>query len=284
MSIKVAALTMIYNEPEYLPLWLRYYGQQLGAANCFVIDHGSDDDLTRWVGCENIFRLPRTPQDEVKRVQSMSCVAEMLLNYYDAVIYIDVDEFIVAKPTKYKSLLHFCQETTEAVVAVVGLNLHHLLGEEDDLDLSRPVLKQRRWVRFVAPMCKPSIVKVPIKWGRGFHSSNKPSVFEDVYMFHLRYFDLKIGLDRLRRTRTLARATAADIVAASHQRVQDDEFRSMMLAVSKMNKLDSVSFATSAEPLASLLPKVITLDSRGINLEVRGNELWRVPDEFSQAF
>ena len=41
--MKIAALTFAYNESVNLLIWRRYYGEQLGEENLFLIDHGSDD-------------------------------------------------------------------------------------------------------------------------------------------------------------------------------------------------------------------------------------------------
>ena len=39
----LAAVTMVYNEPEFIPLWIKYYGEQVGKENCYIVDNGSDD-------------------------------------------------------------------------------------------------------------------------------------------------------------------------------------------------------------------------------------------------
>jgi glycosyltransferase involved in cell wall biosynthesis len=281
IDMKIAAITMVYNEPEYLPIWLKYYSSQLGSENCFVVDHGSDDGSVRNLSHPSTFYLPRTPQDEVKRVESISKIAGMLLNYYDFVIYTDVDEIVVAAPWQYKGLHDLCAKVDADVISAVGLNVHQIIDEDQDLDLSRPVTNQRRWVRFVSPMCKPLITRVPLNWGRGFHSCDRASTFANVFLFHLRYFDLKTGLRRLNQTRTLARATSRDEAAAGHQRIGDDEFSGMMRSTSGMSKLRPETFSITEEPIKSLLDKVIASEGK---VDVRGNSLWRIPDEFLGIF
>jgi len=41
--MRVAALTMAYNEPVWAGVWARHYAGQLGAEHCTILDHGSDD-------------------------------------------------------------------------------------------------------------------------------------------------------------------------------------------------------------------------------------------------
>jgi hypothetical protein len=43
MKGEVAAIAMVFNEPVFLPIWLAYYGVELGYENLFVIDDGSND-------------------------------------------------------------------------------------------------------------------------------------------------------------------------------------------------------------------------------------------------
>ena len=96
--MRIAALTMSWNEAYFLPIWLRHYAGQLGAANCFVIDHGSDDGSTDSLGDASRIRMPRTPLDETRRADCVSHVAAGLLAYYDVVLHTDVAELLVADP------------------------------------------------------------------------------------------------------------------------------------------------------------------------------------------
>ncbi|MGI4940925.1 MAG: glycosyltransferase family 2 protein, partial [Janthinobacterium lividum] len=73
--MRIAALTMVWNEPFFLPLWLRHYGRHLGPQNCFVLDHGSDDGSTEHLGGACRVLLPRTPLDEEKRARAVSSMA-----------------------------------------------------------------------------------------------------------------------------------------------------------------------------------------------------------------
>ena len=67
----IAAVTMVYNEPEYLPIWCRHYAKAVGPENCFIIDHGSDDGSTSSLPNFNVIRKsPRSPKDNEKRTRS----------------------------------------------------------------------------------------------------------------------------------------------------------------------------------------------------------------------
>jgi hypothetical protein len=209
---------MVYNEPVYLPMWLKYYGSQLGYQNLFVIDHGTDDGSTNDVMGASRVCLPRTPKDNVQRTQMVSRFVASLLSYYDAVVNVDVDEFVVPDPRTFASLTAYVQATTAPATVALGMNVVHRPMQEEALQLSRPVLDQRRWVRLASPMCKPCLVRVPVTWTQGFHRCELPPHFDGLFLFHLRYFDRDLGLRRLAGTREMAWSSDK---AGSHQRVDD---------------------------------------------------------------
>ena len=41
MSRTRAAFTIVQNEPDWLPVWLRYYSRHFDARDLFVLDHDS---------------------------------------------------------------------------------------------------------------------------------------------------------------------------------------------------------------------------------------------------
>jgi hypothetical protein len=111
---------MVYNEPVFLPIWLRHYGKHLGQQNLFLVDHGSDDQSTLEVGSANKIRIPRTDLDEDQRANFVSRFQASLLCYYDAVIFTDVDEMLVPNPTKFSGLFDFVQQKAAPVMTALG--------------------------------------------------------------------------------------------------------------------------------------------------------------------
>jgi hypothetical protein len=170
-----------------------------------VIDHGSDDGSTHGLAGVNLVPLPRTPFDDQTRVEVVADFQHALLRFYDVVICTDCDEMLVADPRKHASLTTFLTVTQSNVIAPTGLNIHHLREIEAPIDLNAPILGQRRYVRFAAGMCKPSIARVPLLWLPGFHTCDRiPDHRTDLYQFHLRRMDISTSLERLRTTRDMA--------------------------------------------------------------------------------
>jgi len=195
--MKVFALTFAYNESFLLPRWAAYYGSQLGLENLFVLDHGSSDLSTIGLGRVNIIKAPRTPFDDVRKANFATYQHAALLQYYDAGFVMDVDEFIVADPEKYKNLREFVDKTEAEALACVGLELCHIRSLEPEYSESLPLLFQRAHALFDSWICKRSFARKAIRFGGGCHTSDQPVVFdENLYLIHLKNFDYKFRLVR----------------------------------------------------------------------------------------
>src|SRR3954469_24224121 len=101
--MRVAALTMAYNEPVWARVWAEYYARQVGAENCFLLDHGSDDGSTVGLGIQ-VERLPRSPLDEIARAETIGARTAALLRTYDVVVHSDADELVFADPAEHRDL------------------------------------------------------------------------------------------------------------------------------------------------------------------------------------
>jgi hypothetical protein len=190
--VRLAVLTMARDEAVLLPKWLGYYGAQVGVENLYIVDDNSRDGGTDGLAC-NVLRVPeiRGGQFEVARSRVLGGLADALLALYDAVLFVDVDEFVVADPLRFDSLPAFVAEHRNAsAVGVLGLNLVHHLGVEAPLDLSRPVLEQRSLAKFVPIMCKPSLNLSGARWVAASHGIRTAyEVSPHLWMFHLKFAD-----------------------------------------------------------------------------------------------
>lgn len=276
----LAVVTMVYNEPDFLPIWLRYYSGQVGRRNCFVIDHGSDDGSTAHLDGLSQVILPRTPTDERRRAEYVSMFCTSLLQWYDFVAYADVDEILVADPRRHKTLLEYCTAAPHAVTTAFGMNLIHRLHHETALDLARPVLEQRQWVVPAASMCKPLLTRVPIRWDPGFHSSDAPLAFDDLLLFHLAYVDLPIA----RRRQAKRRATPMQRESPNHHhRASDQAIFALMEGWSRMPREDRIGLGQDCRFRDEFAQRVIASrrtrenDVFKLDLGIWGKQLWRLP-------
>ena len=222
--MKIAAFTMTYNEPIFLPIWIAYYGREFGEENLFIIDHGSDDGSTEDIGNAHRIVISRDELDEGRRAKYVILFHEALLQEYDAVVFSDTDEYLIADPRKFGSLKEFIQERCTSFSQAIGLEVLHILDKEARIDVSRPILAQRSFVRFNTLYCKPLITRVPLIWGAGFHSCDLPSTIDpDLFLFHLKRMDRDIALARLAQTRSISWSKNARKRKHSYQnRFSDD--------------------------------------------------------------
>ena len=284
---KIAAVTMAYNEPDFLPIWARHYGAQVGAKHCYVVDHGSDDGSTEALGEVNIARIPRSPQDEERRARFISRFCTSLLDWYDWVIYTDVDEIALPDPRFYASFAEFCEVVVPEVVTAVGLNVQHVPAIEPPVDLARPVTEQRRWVRFSSAMCKAVLVRRAVEWAPGFHCvADAPVVFDQLYLFHLRWFDRDAGLRRLAKTRSMAWSG----LVMPWQVLSDAELVAMIDAIAALPRREGVAFDTGIPPLRDLIGTLLEgakgreHDRYKFDLTLDASELWEIPARFRGTF
>ncbi len=196
-NMTAAAITFVYNESVNLPIWVKYYGGQFGEKNLYVVDRGSDDGSTDNLGDVNVIKIPRNEFDEHEKTSFMSSLHSALLNFHRTVMISDCDEILAPDPDKYANLSEYIEKSDFDYVNCIGLDVLHLLTEEEPIDLSRPFLSQRRFARFHSPCCKHLISRVPMSWLPGFHSSTRPPKFDkDLYLFHTKVMDYAIAVKR----------------------------------------------------------------------------------------
>lgn len=284
----LAIVTMTYNEGDLVSVWRRHYAAQVGDARCYVIDHGSTDGSVSDLGDVNVVRIPRSPQDDKMRAGFLSCFCASLLCWYDAVVYVDIDELLVADPARYNSLLSYAASVErDGIRTAIGFDVIHPSSEEPTMDWSRPVSEQRRWLRFSSAMCKPVLIRQPVSWAPGFHCIDAPPRFDNLYLFHLRYADRDAGLARLARTRTQPWKRHD---AGMHQRMADDRWDAMLSGMAGLERRDDIVLGENDPALREWLARVMesaksrTEELYKIDLHLSGDALWRLPDRFVGTF
>ena len=245
-TFRIAAITNVYNEIDNLSVWIDHYSRQVGSQHCIVLDHGSDDGSSDDLrGAKSIF-LPRSGVfNERHRMALITNLANSLLGYYDAVIYSDCDEMLVADPSKFENLSDYAARLNRPVAHAIGLNVRHDISKEAPLTSDRKILDQRTLAHFVSPMCKPLLIKAPVSWGGGFHSCDKPPRFDDLYLFHLRHADRDRALARLNTTRKIV--FARDGGGRHHRREEDDLIKNVYEKVKDMKVKEDFDFTKEIE-------------------------------------
>ena len=86
---RVLVMTMVRDEAEMLPRWLRHYAGQVGMENLIVLDDNSTDGSTDGLEC-TVHRLPPLPGDRFERTRMdlLSGLAQGFLSVYDYAVFV----------------------------------------------------------------------------------------------------------------------------------------------------------------------------------------------------
>ncbi len=218
-----AVITMVHDEPVFLPIWLRYYSRFFRAEDIYVLDNESTDGSTRQGG---FVRIPVAHDrvDHTWMVRTIEGLQHELLDRYDVVLVADVDEIVTPVP-QWGTLGEYLDRFDEEWVNCLGYELLHVKGREAPLRLDEPILDQRRYWFANDAYDKAALATAPMTWRPGFHgrADFHFSLDPDLRMIHLHRMDYDICLER-HRTRERRRWADQDEREgwAAHNRIIDD--------------------------------------------------------------
>jgi hypothetical protein len=221
-----ALITMVHNEPVFLPIWLGYYSRFFDPQDIYVFDNESDDDSA---GGGGFVRMPvrHGRVDHTWMLRTIQDLQHELLGHYDMVLVTDVDE-IVAPDPRWGTLGDYLDRFDEEWVNCLGYELLHLRDEEPPLRLDRPILAQRRYWYFNDAYNKAALASAPMEWTPGFHGRTDGSynLDPDLRMIHLHRMDYELCLQRhrIRSRRRWARRDARRGWAGHNRIVEEAEF------------------------------------------------------------
>ena len=126
---QIAFVTMVRDEPFFLPLWVDYYSRFVARTQLFVVIDGFDQALPDCLnGCQ-VLRLPRAevrPGWDEARWNMLSSFANTLLGRFDIVVLNDVDELVVLDPAQGDDLVGALAEAQHiGVISPFAIELVH---------------------------------------------------------------------------------------------------------------------------------------------------------------
>jgi hypothetical protein len=195
---KCCVFTIVKNERIFLPIWLKYYSKSFAPEDIYVLDHESTDGSVE--ACQKqygfqVITLRWEYYDDLWRRQ-VACRHQLeFLRSYEYVLYSDADEVIIPDPRKYRALKDYISKVKRDRVCCTGYFLLHLKEEERDLDLTQPILGQRRYWYNDATYDKPLLLKEPLEWEDGFHPSSNQAIYRDpdLWLLHLHKMDFDLS-------------------------------------------------------------------------------------------
>lgn len=282
----VAVITMARDEGRMLRRWVDHYSREVGAEHLVIVDDNSSDGSTEGLPCPVLRIPPLTKRSfEPSRMGLLSGLSAGLLEAYDAVIFCDVDEFIVADPRRYETLRHFVADRPgREAVGVMGLNVVHDLAHEGPLRDDEPILGQRRLAKLLPLMCKPSLKWVPANWVLASHGIRcEFAVDPELFMFHMKFADrdhLKAVADR-RHAMFTSEGRAA---RTSWERSGGDMVDLLDEIAGDIDHTDIKPFGAPLKKLAQIVeqpePGVWRAVGGGQVQAMRNRPLTRIPDRF----
>jgi Glycosyl transferase family 2 len=186
-------MTIVHNEPVFLPIWLGYYSRFFAPEDLYVIDNDTTDGSTDRRGFVRI-PAPHAQADNAWMVETVEGLQhELIEGDYDTVLVTDVDEIVTPIP-EWGSLGDYLDEFDEWWVNAIGYEILHLIDREDPLDLDRPILDQRSYWYANGAFNKPAIASGPMSWLPGFHhrSDERLNYDPDLRLIHLHRMDFEI--------------------------------------------------------------------------------------------
>lgn len=195
---KIAALTMVRNDDFYLRKWVEYYGRELGKENLYIFFDGMDqqvpsfcDGTNTQLCVKNTENIVSADKARVRFLSERAC--DLFAKGYELVIGTDADEFLVVDPSVGMGLADFLSvQKIRTSISGLGLDFGQKLGEEPDIDPSRPFLQQRHYAQVGTRYTKTSVISEPCLWGSGFHrvKGHNFHICKDLYLMHFGYFDM----------------------------------------------------------------------------------------------
>ncbi len=225
-----AVVTMVHNEPVFLPIWLRYYSRFFAPEDIYVLDNDTTDGSTDGGG---FVRIPVSHDrvDHTWMVRTIEAKQRELLERYDVVLVTDVDEIVTPTP-EWGTLSEYIDRFDEDYVRCVGYEILHLIDREPPYDPARPILDQRGYWFANSAYDKPALTSVPVRWEPGFHKLEGEPRLDgsrwdpDLRLVHLHRMDFEIcrGRHGVRRERAWNRVDLDEGWAAYNRTTEEGEF------------------------------------------------------------
>jgi hypothetical protein len=187
---------------------------------------------------------------------------------------------------RFTNLADYISKTEFDYVTAIGLNVCHAIHREDPIDLTRPLMAQRRYARYFSAECKTLVSRVPIIWLPGFHCANRPpKIDQDLFIFHIKLIDFYESLRRQRINReTEWSKDSLDHHHGGHHRWEIERFvkESFFDTVDILNRglISDFNFAADVEKIYSGL-----VEKDGYHYIPMGHQkLVEIPERLRSAF
>jgi len=217
MKKKAAAFTIVRDEPFWLRVWCNYHCSCFPQEDVYVLDNNTEDDSVAeakrmWPGM-NVVNVQHTKEfDSLWLKATVEQQQRSLLRSYEAVLFSEADEFLIADPSTYSSIYSYCLAFVDGQLPnperpnrrAKGWGIVHQIDTEPPVDRTKPLLADRNSMWGLPDYNKTLITRVPITYSKGFHLTYSPSNIREVNkpvepelsMLHAWHIDLDVFCER----------------------------------------------------------------------------------------
>ncbi len=190
-----AAFTIVHNERQFLPLWIKHYKQYFNKEDIYVLDDGTTDRSTENLDV-NVLKLKgKYSFDHNFLCKTVNDYQRTLLAKYKTVLFSEVDEFVLTHPDG-QNLAEFIDSMQKPMYRCLGWNIVQKTDSEKPLKLDQRITDQRNFGYKDVHINKVCISQKPCNWTCGFHNGQGEEVFENLLLIHLHSVDLDIAFAR----------------------------------------------------------------------------------------
>jgi len=230
---KLGAFTIAKDETYFLEIWVNYYSRSIPKNDLFILDHDSSDYDTKVIldrlRSEGVNVVPIHNDLSYNHYWLRTTVEKFqrfMLSSYEIVLFSEPDEVIIPRPDLYSvSLSEYIQikmkETGASHLRCVGYSLEHQRFKEPPIDLSKPIMSQRKVWRYHYYYDKTLISSVPCSWDLGFHNlvdvNRAPDRDRHLLLIHLHKLDYDLCLAKHKQRAAFKWADDKDGFNANNQ-------------------------------------------------------------------
>lgn len=183
---ETAIITYANDAGAYFPYFYDYYSNIFGSNSIYVVTTKKECFQSYDLG--GLISIENNSYDDIARSKFVSEFLSALQTYYKQTIVVDVDEFIVATRENI-DIKSSISNLDSKVYRLLGIDVIQTIDEKD-FDFSKPISSQRSFGVLNSALCKPSISKVPLTYGVGYHFCNQKaelSYSKDLVLLHLKW-------------------------------------------------------------------------------------------------
>jgi hypothetical protein len=187
-------MTIVKNEPYFLPRWIDHYSRQFKDHQILVFDDNSTQDMAAICARHpQVLRLP-LPNNLPFYDRQRSFMISQLMSGFNAIyaqcVYTDVDELLVVDSRVAPTVGNYLERRSENSIAALGVEVIHHTDSETSLTAQASLRGNRHYGWFSHDYSKPVVQRGPVTLSPGFHFTEAMSTLPpDLYLLHLRFVD-----------------------------------------------------------------------------------------------